>query len=73
MSVLWWLVAFVVGFAVEAYIVGPDGFGGNATALAARLLFGGLLFGVIFGTVLRIVIGVTRRIKSDATRPERRT
>ena len=71
MSAWWWLVAIVVGFAVEAFIIGPSGFGGDAAALAGRLLLGGLLFGVIIGALLRIVIGLTRGLRGKLSEARR--
>ena len=43
--------------------MGPDGFGGDAAALSARLLTGGLLFSVLTGVTLLIGTTLVRKIR----------
>jgi hypothetical protein len=56
--VLVWVLAFVLGFGAEAYIIG-----GDAAAQTSRLVQGGVLFGVLLGAIFTIGLILIRKMK----------
>ena len=58
--VLVWVLAFVLGFGAEAYIIG-----GAAVGQTSRLVQGGVLFGVVIGAIFTIGLILIRKMKGS--------
>lgn len=66
----WWLPAFAAGFLIEASIIGSDLFAGNRVVEGARLIAGGVGFGIIMAFPIWFCIAIGRSLRRRRSVPK---